>query len=142
MSYRGPLLSEPRRTSPRVTARALCTEYDDESERHSFVVDMSASGLRIERPYRGGRTPGTLQLEFELPGVDELVWARGEVAFDRVIRVAEPGEVPRLVRRLGLRLSGAMRDLALLREYVFWRRARRPPPIPVVGAADIAAFTL
>jgi hypothetical protein len=138
MSYLGHLLSrlDPRRRCPRIAVEALCTEYAERHERHAFVVDMSAAGLRIERPFEGGKTPRIMQLEFELPGVDEVIWARGEVCFDRVVP-ASTG----LVRRMGLSLVAAARDLRTLRDYVFEMRRRAPEWLPP-GADEISSFTL
>jgi hypothetical protein len=137
MSYSRAFLDDPRRQFPRVATEALCTEYAARHEVHSFVVDLSASGLRIERPYAGGPTPTAMQLEFELPDIDEVIWARGDVCFDRVVR-GGPGQ---LVRRMGLRLLAATRDLRMLRDYVFERRRRRPEWLPP-GAEDFAELTL
>ena len=70
--------------------------------------------MRIERPYLGGRTPRELQLEFELPGIDAIIWARGQTCFDQVRQVR--GD---LWRTTGIRLAAAAsHDLRLLREFV------------------------
>lgn len=90
-----------------------------------MIIDLSQTGVRLERPFTGGRTPETVQLEFELPGVDEIIWAKGEVSFDRVRRA--PAGLTGLVRTTGIRLAAAAaRDLRMLRDYVYeLRRAKR-----------------
>ena len=99
---------------PRVDVETLCSEIVDGIERPSIVVDLSETGLRVERPYTGGRTPPELQLEFEVPGVDAIIWARGVTCFDQV-RQFRGG----LLRTTGIRLAAAAaRDLRLLRDFV------------------------
>src|SRR5690349_14630235 len=108
-----------RRTSPRLGVEAFCTEIVEGHERHSLVADVSEAGIRLARPYTGGRTPAVVQLEIELPGLDEVIWAMGQVCFDQIRR-----ELGRTVRTTGIRFAAAAsRDLRLVRDYVFdlWR---------------------
>jgi hypothetical protein len=110
-----------RRQEPRIPALgAFCTEVADDQERYAIVSDVSPTGLRLHRPYRGTQSR-TLQLEFDLPGVDELIWARGVVCFDSVWRAAE-GHV---LQTTGIELaSAAGRHLRLLRDYAFDQATR------------------
>ena len=103
-----------RRLAPRVGLETLCNEIGEGVERPCFVVDVSEHGIRIERPYFMGRTPRELQLEFELPGVDAILWARGQTCFDQVRQVR--GD---LWRTTGIRLAAAAsHDFRLLRDWV------------------------
>lgn len=120
------------RAHPRIAAAALCTEIcdDDVAPRHSIAVELSPEGLRVQRPV-GGRLARELQVEIELPGVDELLWAGCAVRFDEVWRVPESGEgrPSGVLRTTGLRIvSAAARHHRLLREYVMdtWRSAPLP----------------
>jgi hypothetical protein len=109
-----------RRALPRVTVESLCSEYLGSHERHALVVDLSEEGLRVQRPLGGPRTR-LVQLEFEVPEVDEIVWASGEICFDQVWRVSpeHPGSLSGLIRTSGIRLvAAADRHRRLLREYV------------------------
>jgi hypothetical protein len=118
--------SDPRRVGPRIPMDALCSELHGEGFRHALVVDLSEDGLRIERPFGGPRTR-QLQLELEIPGVDEIGWAAAEVCFDEVRRAGAG-----IVRTSGLRLvSAALRHRRILREYVHdtWRELRRESDI-------------
>jgi hypothetical protein len=84
-----------------------------------MVADVSEKGVRLTRPYLGGPTPRLVQLELELPGLDEILWAKGLVCFDQVER-----GVGGLVRTTGVRIAAAAsHDLRLLRDYVLalWR---------------------
>jgi hypothetical protein len=104
----------PRRLVPRIGVETLCTEIADGVERPGFVVDLSERGVRLERPYTGGRTPKVMQLELELPGIDAILWARGEACFDRVRSVRGT-----LMRTTGIRIAAAAaHDLKLLRDFV------------------------
>src|SRR3970040_2947935 len=115
-------VSGPRRSSqptlvymrmlPRVEVEALCWELVRGPEQSRRVLDLSAGGLRLERPYAGGPTPGEIQVEVELPEVDEIIWARGQVCFDRIRRAEPlPGQagLGRIMRTTGIRLAAAGR---------------------------------
>jgi hypothetical protein len=119
---------DARRIDPRVDVEAFCSELLAREERPALIVDLSPFGARLERPYLGGPTPREIDLELEVPEVDEVIWARGEVCFD-VVTQAAPGTFGGpfgLVRRTGLRLvRAAARDLRLLRDAVFELRRMR-----------------
>jgi hypothetical protein len=88
----------------------------DEREQLGLVVELSAAGLRLERPLHGRRAGRIVQLEFELPEVDEIVWAKGEICFDRYRRTPD---APGPVRTTGVRLvAAASRHLRMLRDWV------------------------
>jgi hypothetical protein len=107
-----------RREGPRIDVDALCWEVSDEGETSAMAVDLSQGGIRIERPYVGGRTREVVPLQLDIPGIDELLWARGDVCSDIV--VAGKHRLAPLVRRTGYRIAmAARRDRKMLREYVF-----------------------
>ncbi|HVV84619.1 MAG TPA: PilZ domain-containing protein [Kofleriaceae bacterium] len=120
--------TDARRIDPRVDVETFCSELLPREERPAMVVDLSPLGARLERPYLGGPTPREIDLELEVPEIDEVIWARGEVCFDLVTQ-AKPGTRGGpfgLLRTTGVRLvRAASRDLRLLRDCVFeLRRAR------------------
>ncbi len=109
---------EARRLCPRVDLETLCTEIAGGLERPALVVDASATGLRLERPYEGGQTPEAVQLELEIPGTDVVMWALGYPCFERVHQVRGA-----LWRSTGVRIvRAAGQELRILREYVWERR--------------------
>jgi hypothetical protein len=130
-----------RRTVPRTSVAAKCWEVIDGKERRAGVVDLSWEGVRLERPFCGGVTPGQVQLEIDVAGIDEVIWAKAGACFDEVVP-ADPliGGPLGLVRRTGFRLlAAASRDLRMLREYLFEQRrlaqaldpmAREPEALP------------
>jgi hypothetical protein len=111
-------MHDVRRTSPRIDIEALCWEIVDDRETSSLVVDISSDGARLERPYMGGRITREVALQIELPGIDEVMWARGDVVFDQLV-AADSGPFG-LLRRTGYRIAmAAARDLRMLRDYVY-----------------------
>ena len=120
------MLSPLRRVSPRIEMETLCWEIVDDRESSALVVDLSPAGARLERPYTGGRLVREVPLQLELPGIDEVLWARGTIVFDQVVPAKNSGPFG-LKRRTGFHIAvAAGRDLRLLRDYVYdTDRARR-----------------
>ena len=109
-----------RRVSPRIDVEALCWEVVGERESSALIVDLSTEGARVERPYIGGRIETEVPLQLEVPGIDEVMWARGDVVFDRLVQARTSGGPFGLIRRTGYRIAiAAARDLRLLRDYVY-----------------------
>ncbi|MCP4445148.1 MAG: PilZ domain-containing protein [Myxococcales bacterium] len=103
----------------------FCSEFQGDRMQHAIITDLSAGGLCMFRPL-GGRHGRTIPVEFEIPEIDEVMWALGEVCFDEV-KHAPPGctiGIAGMVRSTGLKLVGAAeRHKRILREYVMdtWR---------------------
>jgi len=122
--------NDPRRLAPRVTLDGLCGVVTQRDVRPAAMLDLSSMGIRLERPFDRAHASRTVQLEIELPGVDEIVWASGHVTFAQLSPmggVHADGQ-PRLWCRAGIQLdAAARRDLRMVREYVFetWRAQRR-----------------
>lgn len=116
-----------RRESPRIPVETLCWELFDGRELAGVAFDLSSGGLRIERPYAGGATRREVQLELEIPGIDEVMWAKGDATFDVLVPTSSPAGGPLgLIRRTGYRIAlAANRDLRRLREVVFETYQRR-----------------
>jgi hypothetical protein len=116
-----------RRASPRIEVEALCWEIVDDRELSSLVVDLSRDGARLERPYVGGRIAAAVPLQLEVPEIDEVIWARGEVVFDQLVPMRAPSGGPfGFLRRTGYRIAlAAARDLRMLRDYVYEKARAR-----------------
>ncbi len=130
----------PRRTAPRVPTGGLCGIVTARDLQPASMLDVSADGLRIELPFDASTAQRTVQLELELPGIDEVAWARGHVTFAHLSPMGgpHPNGQPRLWCRAGLVLELAVgRDHRRLREYVMEaHRARaRAAAIELVAAA-------
>lgn len=127
-----------RRVSPRIDIEALCWEVVDERETSALIVDISTQGARIERPYLGGRIQREAPLQFEVPGIDEVMWAKGDVVFDRLVPVRANGGPFGLIRRTGYHIAiAAARDLRMLRDYVYemHRKSREKSDLDLALAA-------
>lgn len=120
---------DPRRLAPRVSLDGLCGVVTRKELRHASMLDLSALGLRLERIFDPTAASRLVQLEIELPGVDEIVWARAEVTFAHLSPMGgtHPDGQPRFWCRAGLRIDCvASRERRLLRDYVIeTRRAAR-----------------
>jgi hypothetical protein len=131
-------MPEWRRENPRIPIEALCWELVGGDETRGLAVDLSPVGLRLERPYTGGPTRHAVGLQIEVPGIDEVMWARADACFDVIVPGRGPaGGALGLVRRTGYRIiAAASRDLRMLKELVIetdraHRRTLPPPPRPV-----------
>src|SRR5687768_1416725 len=112
-------MRDVRRVSPRIDVEALCWEIVGDRETSALLVDVSTQGARVERPFIGGRIEHRVPLQIEVPGIDEVMWARGDVVFDRLVESKHAGPFG-LLRRTGYRIAiAAARDLRLLRDYVY-----------------------
>lgn len=116
---------EPRRLAPRISVDGLCGVVTGRELRPASVVDLSWLGLRVELPFDHTAASRTVQLEIELPGIDEIVWAGGHVTF---AHLAPMGGVhtdgqPRLWCRAGIAIEAvAARERRLMHEYVIETR--------------------
>ena len=112
-------MMDPRRASPRIDVEALCWELIGDREISSLIVDLSTDGARLERPYVGGRIEREVPLQIEVPGIDEVMWAKADVVFDQLVPAPHAGPF-KLLRRTGYRIAlAAARDLRLVRDYVY-----------------------
>jgi hypothetical protein len=129
-----------RRRSPRIGVDALCWELVDDRETSGLVVDLSIDGARLERPYLGGRLAREVPLQLEIPGIDEVMWARGDVVYDRLVPAKRAAGPFGLIRRTGYRIAiAAARDLRLLRDYVVeTSRSRVEPDLDLAFASCYA----
>jgi hypothetical protein len=113
-------LLDVRRRAPRITVDGLCGVVTGDDLHHATMSNLSTLGLRLERPFDPRNARPVVQLEIELPGVDEIVWASAIVthAFLTPMGRAPSGE-PRFWCRAGLRIAETCtRERKLLRDYV------------------------
>jgi c-di-GMP-binding flagellar brake protein YcgR len=76
---------DDRREDPRVRLEMFLNEYVKERPFRALAVNVSLTGLYVQKlaepVVRYSRTVG---LEFELPGTNEVIWARAESRFDSI----------------------------------------------------------
>jgi hypothetical protein len=118
-------LLDPRRLAPRIPVHGLCGVVANDELHHASMTDISAIGLRLGRPFDPKTARPVVQLEIELPGIDEIVWAQGVVTFAVLspMRGRTADGQPRFWCQAGLRLAGVCRsERRLLRDYVLESR--------------------
>ena len=107
---------------PRIPAQGLCGVVTHRELRHAAMLDLSSLGVRLERPFDPKHASRTVQLELEIPEIDEIVWAAGHVthAHLRPMGGLHDNGQPRLWCSAGIVIdSAAARELRMLREYVY-----------------------
>lgn len=110
-----------RRHAPRISLDGFCGVVAANDELlHASIRDLSAIGLRIERPFDPKTARPVVQLEIELPGIDEVVWASGVVTRAQLTPMGRTLDgQPRFWCRAGVRIADiCSRERRLLRDYV------------------------
>jgi hypothetical protein len=113
-------LLDPRRLAPRVRLDGLCGMVVGADLRPASMTDLSWGGLRIEMVFDPKHASRTLQLEIEVPEVDEIMWAHGHVTFAHISPLGgrHADGQPRLWVRAGVQLDAtASRHRRLIRDY-------------------------
>jgi len=107
-----------RRLGYRVPLEMFLTEYAAERPHRCLSVNASESGLYVHKLIQPIRRPNqVVGLEFELPGTNEIIWARGDVCYDTL---------DDYFHGTGIRLTGIPRKHArLLHDYLFEARRAR-----------------
>lgn len=114
-------LLDARRRAPRISVDGFCSVASDEDLAHASMSNLSTLGLRLERPFDPAKARSIVQLEIELPGIDEVVWASAVVTHAYLTPM--PGRradgQPRFWCKAGLRIADASRaERQMLRDYV------------------------
>jgi hypothetical protein len=110
-----------RRRAPRLSLDGFCGVAGDHDLGHASMSDLSTLGLLLERPFDPATARPVVQLEIELPGIDEVVWTSARVtrAFLTPMGGVRPDGQPRFWCRAGLVLGDtSRRERRLLRDYV------------------------
>lgn len=115
-------LLDVRRRAPRITVDGLCGVAANDDLRPATMTDLSTLGLRAERVFDPKTARRVVQLELELPGIDEVLWASAAVTHAYLTPL--PGRTidgqPRFWCRAGLQIvNTSRRESRLLRDYVF-----------------------
>ena len=115
-------LLDVRRRAPRIRVDGLCGVVTaDDDIRHAAMSNLSTLGLRIERPFDPRTAKRVVQLEIELPGIDEIIWTSAVVTHAYLTPM--PGRStdgqPRFWCRAGLQIADASRrERRMLHDYV------------------------
>jgi PilZ domain-containing protein len=77
------MISHDRRFGNRIPMELLLNEYVQDKPYRALSVNISESGVYVNKVVGSlARRSRVVGLEFELPGTNELIWARGEVCYD------------------------------------------------------------
>src|SRR6185369_16248022 len=123
-------LLDVRRRVPRISVDGLCGVVTDDDLRPASMSDLSTLGLRVERPFDPKTARPIVQLEIELPGLDEIVWASAVVTHAHLTPM--PGKTadgqPRFWCKAGLRIADTCRrERRMLHDYVIEKLLARSP---------------
>jgi hypothetical protein len=119
--------------APRITLDGLCGVVANDDLCPASLRDLSLTGLRVERPFDPKSASPIVQLEIELPGIDEVVWAQAQVS--HAVLTPMPGRTadgqPRFWCSAGLRIAQvSTSEKRMLRDYVIETlRTRRATPV-------------
>jgi hypothetical protein len=106
-----------RRGDARIRTEMFLNQYVRDQPYRALATNLSTTGLFLQKlamPYT--RHAPSVGLEFELPGTGEIIWAKGELAFDQLRR---PSAMLAPVRTSGIRfMAAAGKHLRLIRDYV------------------------
>ena len=121
-------LLDVRRRAPRIAIDGFCGVVGDHDYSHAAMSDLSTLGLRLERPYDSATARPVVQLEIDLPGLDEVVWTSAIVT--RAFLTPMPGRTaaghPRFWCRAGLVIGDtSRRERRMLRDYVIEQMVSR-----------------
>jgi hypothetical protein len=72
-----------RRYTPRVRVELFLNQYVRDRAFRALAINVSATGLLLQKLIERRVPPSRIvSVEFELPGMDEIVWASAERRFD------------------------------------------------------------
>jgi len=113
-------LLDARRHAPRISIEGFCGVASDHDLHYASLSDLSALGLRLERVFDPATAKPIVQLEIELPGIDEVLWTSARVTRAILTPMGRhPDGQPRFWCRAGLVIGdSSRRDRRLLKEFV------------------------
>lgn len=110
-----------RRAAPRIATEGICGVLAGRALVPASMIDLSWLGLRLELPFDHTTAARDVHLEIELPGLDEIVWAKGHVTFARLTPMGgfHADGQPRLWCSAGVKIDvAAPSERRLVRELV------------------------
>ncbi len=122
-------LLDARRRAPRITVEGFCGVVSDDDLTHASLSNLSTLGLRLERPFDPKTARPVVQLEIELPQLDEVIWASAVVTRAQLSpRGRHADGTPKFWCRAGLQIRDASRrERRMLRDYVVEQLVARQP---------------
>jgi hypothetical protein len=117
---------QDRRDEHRIPIRMFLNEYVRDRLHRAVTTNLSPNGIYLNRVFANGqkrlafgRHDRYVQLEFQLPGTSDTIWARGEVRYDEL-------GVESMVHGTGIYLTDLARGhQRMLKEYVIDEKRKR-----------------
>ena len=115
-----------RRDTDRIPLKLFINEFVSDRLHRAVTTNISPTGLYVNRVFavghrelQFGRDDRFVQLELQLPGTSDSIWARGEIRYDEL----NAGE---MVHGTGIHFVQMARGhQKLLKEYVIDRKRQR-----------------
>ncbi len=77
------MTSFERRLGNRIPLEVFMNEYLNDRPHRALTVNISESGMFVNKIAASfSRRSRVVGLEFTLPGISEVIWARGEICYD------------------------------------------------------------
>ncbi len=77
------MTSYERRLGNRIPLEVFMNEYLNDRPHRALTVNISESGMYVNKVAASfSRRSRVVGLEFTLPGISEVIWARGEICYD------------------------------------------------------------
>jgi hypothetical protein len=109
------MIGHERRLGTRIPLEILMNEYLNDRPHRALTVNISETGVLVNKVATSfNRRTRVVGLEFALPGVSDLIWARGEICYDTF---------DDNLHGQGIRFTGMPKTYArLLRDYCIEKR--------------------
>jgi hypothetical protein len=79
------MTAHDRRLGYRLPLEMFLNEYVQDRAHRALSVNISETGMYVNKVIQPlSRQTRVIGLEFELPGTGEVIWARGEIAYDAI----------------------------------------------------------
>ena len=79
------MTAHDRRLGYRLPLEMFLNEYVQDRAHRALSVNISETGLYVNKVIQPlSRQTRVIGLEFQLPGTSEVIWARGEIAYDSI----------------------------------------------------------
>jgi len=112
------MTAHDRRLGYRLPLEMFLNEYVQDRAHRALSVNISETGMYVNKVIQPlSRPTRVIGLEFQLPGTTEVIWARGEIAYD---------SIDEYFHGQGIRFTAMPRLHArMLRDYCIEKRRRQ-----------------
>lgn len=107
-----------RRQGLRMPLQLFLNTYSEDKTERCMSLNISPDGIFLNRLFQPEtQDPSTVVMEFQLPGMSEVIWAKGEVCYDKT---------DEYFHKTGVRFTTiAKKHRELLKDYINDYRVKR-----------------